>query len=169
MPIVVPVLPPDTLIAYTRSIGLTSPATEKQEQAELPQIFADMHGGDELVDAVERAATSLSPEKRGRAVVLAENYGEAGALEVLGAERNLPRVICGHNNDWFWRPETIEGPVIALHRTREELEVWFEHVERVDTIHCRLCMPCQNNSEVHIARGLRVLFEEFWTSIKIFR
>ena len=168
VPMAVPVLPPDNFLAYQRAIGIAPPVMERHEQAALPQIFADMHGWNELVDAVANAAATLSPGERERAVVFATNYGEAGSLEFLGAGHRLPPVICGHNSYWDWRPETIEGPVIALRRTREELEVWFEHVERVDTIRCQWCMPYQNNSPVHIARGLRVAIEEFWSSIKIY-
>jgi len=169
VPMTVPVLSLDNFMVYQRAIGIAPPVMERHEQAALPQNFADMFGWDELVDAVEQAAASLSPEERARAVVLAQNYGEAGSVEFLGAGRELPPVVCGHNSYWDWRPETIEGPVIALGSTREELEVWFEHVEHVDTIRCKWCMPYQNNSPVHIARGLRVPIEEFWSLIRVYR
>ena len=166
LPIALPLLTPEKLVAYTRAIGLEAPAMERNEQAPIPQSFADMHGWQELLDTVERVTASLPPEERGDAVILATNYGEAGAIEVLGRERNLPPVVCGHNSYWEWRPESIDGPVIALRRSREELERWFESVERVDTIRCRWCMPIQNDSPVHIARGLKVPLEQFWREIK---
>jgi hypothetical protein len=166
LPIALPLLTPEKLVAYTRAIGLEAPAMERNEQAPIPQSFADMHGWQELLDTVERVTASLPPEERGDAVILATNYGEAGAIEVLGRERDLPPVVCGHNSYWEWRPESIDGPVIALRRSREELERWFESVERVDTIRCRWCMPIQNDSPVHIARGLKVPLEQFWREIK---
>jgi hypothetical protein len=166
LPIAVPVLSPESLIAYTRAIGIAPPALEDQEQGALPQIFADMHGWQELVDTVERVAASLPADQRQRAVVLATNYGEAGALEVLGSTLDLPPVVSGHNSYWLWPPDDLDGPVITLRRTREELERWFEHIERVDTIQCHWCMPYQNDSPVHIARGLKVPFEEFWRELK---
>ena len=168
LPIAVPVLPPESLIAYTRGIGITPPRFEKHEHGVLPQIFADMHGWQELIDTVERVAASLPAGERRRAVVLATNYGEAGALDVLGPARGLPPVVSGHNSYWLWPPESLDGPVIALRRSREELEPWFESVERVDTIQCRWCMPYQNDSPVHVVRGLKLPLEEFWLDIKRF-
>jgi len=168
VPIVVPVMSPELLIAYTRSIGISQPALENHEQSPLPQIFADMHGWQALVDTVERVAESIPPAERRRAIVLATNYGEAGALDVMGPARGLPPVVSGHNSYWLWRPERLDGPVITLRRTREELEPWFEHIERVDTVTCQWCMPYQNDSPVHIARGLKVPLEQFWLEIKRF-
>jgi hypothetical protein len=127
-----------------------------------------MHGWQELVDTVERVAASLPHGERQHAVVLATNYGEAGALDVLGPARGLPPVVSGHNSYWFWLDESLDGPVITLRRSREELEPWFEHIERVDTIQCEWCMPYQNDSPVHIARGLKLPLEEFWLEIKRF-
>ena len=166
LPLAVPVLSPESFIAYTRAIGLAPPAIENQEASALPQIFADMHGWQELVDTVERVAASLPDDERQHATVLATNYGEAGALEVLGAGRDLPPVVSGHNSYWLWFPESLDGPVITLRRTRKELEPWFESIERVDTVRCKWCMPYQNDSPVHIARGLKVPFEQFRQEIK---
>ncbi|MBW2267285.1 MAG: glycosyltransferase family 39 protein [Deltaproteobacteria bacterium] len=168
LPVALPVLSQERFIAYSRAIGLEAPVLERHEQGSLPQNLADMHGWRELVDTVERVVASLAPEERRRAVVLATNYGEAGAVEVLGRHRGLPPVVCGHNSYWEWRPATLEGPVIALRRSREELERWFESVERVDTVRCRWCMPYQKDAPVHVARGLKVPLEQFWREIKRF-
>lgn len=168
LPMAVPVLSPESFVAYTRGLGLTTPVVEQNEQAILPQVFADMHGWQELIDAVDRAAGSLSVADRERAVVLATNYGEAGAIDFLGPSRGLPPVVAGHNSYWLWSPKSLDGPVITLHRTREELELWFEHVERVETVECQWCMPYQNHSPIHIVRGLKIPLDEFWLQMKRF-
>jgi len=168
LPLAIPVLPPEFLVAYTRTIGIEVPAGERHEQGALPQGFADMHGWQELVDAVARVVESLPPEERQRAVVLATNYGEAGAIDFLGRARGLPPAISGHNSYWLWQPTDLDGPVIALGRSREELERWFELVERVDTVRCRWCMPYQNDAPIHLARGLKVPLQQLWKEIKRF-
>ena len=169
VPITLPLLSQEDLVTYSRALGMEPPATEKHEQGALPQSFADMHGWEDLVDAVARVAAELPPEERAGSIVLATNYGEAGALEVLGAGRELPPVVCGHNSYWEWRPATIDGTVIALRRSREELLRWFDSVERVDTVRCQWCMPYQNEAPVHLARGLRVPPEQLWLEIKRFQ
>ena len=169
IPVGLPVLSQEDLLAWTGTIGLTSPALERHEMPALPQTFADEHGWPELVDAVARAAAALPAHERATAHVLATNYGEAGAVEVLGRGRSLPPVVCGHNSYWTWRPDEFTGPVIALRFSREELERWFASVERVDTIGCEWCMPYQQGSPVHVARDLVVPQERFFAEIRHYR
>jgi hypothetical protein len=51
----------------------------------------------------------------GRAVILTQNYGEAGAIDRYGSELGLPGVYSGHNayGDWGPPPEGA-APVIAI-------------------------------------------------------
>lgn len=63
--------------------------------AEINPEHRESYGWPELVDAVERVA-------RPGDVVVTTNYGEAGALDVLG-DRGLA-VYSGHNNYWWWGP-----------------------------------------------------------------
>lgn len=168
LPMALPVLSEQRLVAYMGRIGMKAPELENSQPSRLPQNFADMHGWRELVETVDRVATSMSPAERPGAVVLATNYGEAGALEILGQGRHLPPVVCGHNSYWDWRPAELGANVIALRRSREQLESWFETVERVDTVRCEWCMPYQQNAPVYMAKGLKVPLEQLWREIKRF-
>ena len=170
VPMAVPVLPVETFLAYQRVLGLSQPQMERNARAELPQVFADMYGWTELVDTVARVYERLPAEQRGRAVVLVRNYGEAGAIDFLGAPRGLPRAISGHNNYWLWGPGDLQrdDTVIAVGLSREELLTGFETVEPADTVRCQYCMPYENNVPVHIARGLRAPVAELWQRLKRF-
>ena len=44
-PVIVPILPPDKLVAYMRAIHFEPPRTETSHTEALPQIFADQFGG----------------------------------------------------------------------------------------------------------------------------
>lgn len=68
-------------------------------------------GWPELVDGVRSAVEGLSPAERARAVILTANYGEAGAVEVLG--RDLPPTYSGHNSYWDWGPPP-DGSLVAI-------------------------------------------------------
>lgn len=169
-PMAVPVLPVETFIAYQRATGIGQPQMERGQRSALPQVFADMHGWTDLVDTVARTYDQLPTDRRARAVVLVNNYGEAGAIEFLGKSRGLPRVISGHNNYWLWGPGDLRGDdtVIAVGPSREELLEGFEEVERVDTVRCQYCMPYENNLPVHVARGLKRPPDELWARLKRF-
>ena len=71
----------------------------------LAEIFpetAEQIGWPELVEVVEGAAGSLTTEELERAVVFTTNYGQAGAIELLGED--VPSVYSGHNGYGFWGP-----------------------------------------------------------------
>lgn len=75
----------------------------------LPDLYGEsveQIGWPELVGAVEETVATLAPEDRARAVIVTDNYGEAGALELLG--RDLPPVYSGHNAYWDWGPPPRE-------------------------------------------------------------
>jgi hypothetical protein len=105
-PLVMPVLPEAQLARYQDRffsllhIPRESTATEHQRQPELPDDFAGMHGWPELAATVANVYESLPPDERVQAVILAQNYCEAGAIEFLGRSARLP-VISGHNQYFF--------------------------------------------------------------------
>jgi hypothetical protein len=163
----VPVLPPEQIVAWTRRIGISEPRTENREHGELPPTFADMHGWHELVDTVAGVWEALPEAERGRAAILASNYGEAGAVDRMGRARGLPPAISGHNNYWLWGPGSFDGSVaVVVGMPREELEEWFEEVEEVAVVRCRWCQPVQNGRPVYVVRRLRGSVEAFWSQLK---
>jgi hypothetical protein len=101
-PLALPVLPVRTYIEYSAALGNEPATDEKHEMGTLPQFFADMHGWEEIVDAVAGVFESVKVDDPGKWAVLTANYGEAGAIDFLGRERELPPAISGHNNYWFW-------------------------------------------------------------------
>jgi 4-amino-4-deoxy-L-arabinose transferase-like glycosyltransferase len=70
---------------------------------------AEQLGWPELVSSVRAVADGLSPAEREQAIVLTVNYGEAGAIEVLGS--GLPPVFSGHNSYWDWGPPPADATV----------------------------------------------------------
>ena len=71
--------------------------------------FAFAHNGDlreetgweQIVQTVASIRDSLPPEQRAGVGVLVGNYGEAGAIELLGAKYHLPAPISGTNSAWY--------------------------------------------------------------------
>ena len=170
VPLAVPVLPVESFLAYQRAIGLGEPQMERNPRGALPQVFADMHGWSGLVDTVAHVYAQLPSAQRARAVVLVNNYGEAGAIDFLGKPRGLPRAISGHNNYWLWGPGDLrrDDTVIAVGPSRQELLDAFDEVERVDTVRCQYCMPYEDDLPVHVARGMKAPVAELWQRLKRF-
>jgi 4-amino-4-deoxy-L-arabinose transferase-like glycosyltransferase len=60
----------------------------------------DEIGWEDLVSTLAQVRDSLPPESRAHLGILAENYGEAGAINLYGPNRGLPRAISGVNSSW---------------------------------------------------------------------
>src|SRR5262249_19217367 len=110
LPLALPVLPVHDYLRYQAALGRKPATEERHAMGALPQHYADMFGWPELADSVARVAATLTPDERARAIVVVDNYGEAGALELFGAGR-LPRVACQHNNWYLWGPPAWDRSV----------------------------------------------------------
>lgn len=72
----------------------------------------EMIGWQDLTAQVADVYQSIPESEKPRTVILAGNYGEAGALDLYGKQYNLPLVISGSNSLWYrgygdMEPETV--------------------------------------------------------------
>jgi hypothetical protein len=155
LPFALPVLGVDTFIRYQAALGRKPAAEEHHRMGVLQQHYADMFGWPEFADSVARVAGTLTPEERARAIVIVDNYGEAGALEMFGRGR-LPRIASQHNTWYLWGPPAWDRSV-ALFVGRDSAEV----AEECDTVRVEglaghpLAMPYERGMPIVIARHFR--------------
>jgi Dolichyl-phosphate-mannose-protein mannosyltransferase len=169
MPIVLPVLSEERLIAYQAALGVKPELGERHRQGRLPQFYADMHGWTELVDEVSKAAGQLTPAERSNAFVFAQNYGQAGAVEWLGRGRDLPPVRSGHNNYWLWGPgEGDPRTAIIVGGDREDNEAVCSTLVEVGRVRNPYAMPYENDKPVFLCRGLKTSLRDLWPRVKHF-
>jgi 4-amino-4-deoxy-L-arabinose transferase-like glycosyltransferase len=105
LPFGLPVVPPAPMARYAAALGIkAATSTNRGTVLPLPQDYADMLGWEEQVCAVAEAYQSLPSDKRAQAVLLASNYGQAGALEFFGPRHGLPRRVLLPGSNLLWRP-----------------------------------------------------------------
>ena len=167
-PLAAPVLPVDAYVRYANAVGIQPAPSERHQVGALPQFFADMFGWHELVEEVSRVARTLPSADRARAVVVARNYGEAGAINFLGRRAGAPLAISGHNNYWLWGPGPATGDVLLILGGRREEHDECGSLVQGGTVTCGNCMPYENNQPVWICRDLKVSIEEAWQAAKSF-
>jgi hypothetical protein len=166
-PFAIPILSPEHYRSWAATLGITPKAEERSRLGKLPQHFADMFGWQELVDSVEVVYATLSAPEQAACVVYGQNYGEAGAIDVLGRRVGLPPAISGHNSYWYWGPGTWSGEVaIVIGGRREDLEEHFHSVEAAAKTGCTYCMPYENGLTIWIARGLRESVKSLWAGTR---
>jgi 4-amino-4-deoxy-L-arabinose transferase-like glycosyltransferase len=69
--------------------------------------YKDEIGWPELANQTAHAWNSLPARERSKGAILAQNYGEASALEFYGPSRGLPIVLSGHLSWQYWRPRAL--------------------------------------------------------------
>ena len=165
-PITLPILEPARYIAYTEALGFAPPKTERAHEGPLPQMFGDQFGWPELVAEVARIYNALPAADRARASIFANNYGEAGAINLFGPALGLPKAISGHQTYFFWGPRGATGEVvIVLQGDRDDLEQEFASVEEAGRHHHGWGMA-EENQPIFVARGLKMPMADLWPRVK---
>ena len=167
-PLAMPILPVDRFIPYQKALGLEASSGERHRLGELPQHYADMHGWPEIVKEVARVYRTLRPEEQARTTIYAQNYGDAGAVDVLGRAYGLPAAASGHNNYFLWGPPEGAGTVIVIGGDEEDHRQSCANLERTAEIRCGYCMPFEDRQTVFVCRGLKMSWRELWPRVKHF-
>ena len=167
-PVIVPILPPEKLVAYMRAIHFEPPRTETSHTAILPQVFADQFGWEQMVGSVAHVYHHLRPEDEKRAAIFCENYGEAGAIGFFGPKVGLPPAISGHQNYFLWGPRDWTGEVILILDTNDDDErELFGSVEDLgQVVSSPWAMPFERRRHIYLCRDLKISVRELWPRLK---
>jgi len=125
--------------------------------------YADMFGWEEQVKLVDSVYQSLSPKEKNNCVLWAENYGEAGALKILGKKYDLPNPISRHGSFWIWGYANKEADVwISLGNEKSSVEYIFEEVQLVKIITHKYAIGEENGIPLYICRKPNIDIEKWW-------
>jgi hypothetical protein len=164
LPLGVPILAPGPLQRYMRAVGAAEATRDNRGRLQpLPQDYADMLGWEERAQAVAQAFRSLSPLERARAVVIGNNYGEAGALDFYGPRYGLPPAISAAGSYYFFGPGKLPGRVaVTLGENGERLRQLFDSVEAGPHLTDSLTVVEERDLTVYICRKPRSTLQEIW-------
>jgi 4-amino-4-deoxy-L-arabinose transferase-like glycosyltransferase len=170
LPMAIPVMPPYTWIRYTRAMHLTSGITNSETAATgpFPQFFADRFGWQQMAAQVANIYNSLPAAERAHTAIFGSNYGEAGAVDVLGAKYGLPPAISGHQNYFFWGPRGYTGQVVIVIDSDDSyarLTQQFQSVVVAAHTYNPFAMPYEKRS-IFLCRGLKEPLSGLWPSTK---
>lgn len=156
IPEATPILPIEDYVTYA---GLE----EKKGRIELKGDYADMFGWEEQVKLVDSVYRSLPNKEKSNCVLWAENYGEAGALKILGKKYDLPNPISRHGSFWLWGPGNTNAAVwISIGNEKSSVEHVFEEVELVKVITHKYAIGEENGIPLYICRKPKVAIDKWW-------
>ena len=165
-PMMLPVLPVETYMRYAEVTHIAPPAIEKWKTGPLPQLYASQFGWEEMVAEVARVYNSLPPDVRPKTAIFAQNYGQAGAIDLFGPRYGLPKAICGHQNYFLWGPRDYTGEsVIVMQGRQKELEKVYDSVEFRGHYEHPYSMP-RDHIDIFYCRGLKAPLKQVWPSVK---
>ena len=167
-PFVLPVVPMTTYLKYQVVLGnlFNLRFHVDTPRNDLPiQYYADMTGWPQLASQVASIYESLPAADRGRAAIYAHNFGEASAIDLYGASRQLPPVLSGNNTYWIWGTHGYSGDVVIDVNGRELLKN-YRSVQRVATYHNPLGMPYENDYPIWVLRDPKRPLSAIWPSLK---
>lgn len=171
-PLVLPFLPVKAFIAYSKATGFQPGGSEGKKLSELPQLYADMFGWENMAKTVSQVYLSIPEKERDGVFVFAQNYGEASALEYYSRKYPVPKVVSPHNSFWVWEWEKLKdstginkyGTVIIIGGRIEDHLKSLEMAAQRAVIKSDYAMPYENNLPVYIGRGFKVPLRTIWSS-----
>ncbi|MGA1977629.1 MAG: glycosyltransferase family 39 protein [Bacteroidales bacterium] len=130
----------------------------------LPQDYADMIGWKELASIASRA-WGMIPEKKS-AFIYCENYGEAGAVTIIGKKYGLPEAVCFNESFRYWIPEKFDPDIrsmvyINYHQPGEDVRHLFRKITLIGSISDPDAR--EFGTSVYLCEEPVLSFNEFWT------
>ena len=167
LPVTLPILPVEVYLRYREHLPFEVPRSEHEHMgAALPQHYADEFGWTDMVAGVARVYYSLPAEERARTAILANNYGDAGAIDFFGSRYGLPKAISGHQSYFLWGPRNYTGEiVIRVGAPIEDVRPNYESVMVAATIENRYALWFETRP-ILLCRGLKTNLQTLWPQVK---
>jgi 4-amino-4-deoxy-L-arabinose transferase-like glycosyltransferase len=139
------------------------------EKAEFPLVFKDMMGWENMAAAVAKAYNGLPSGVKSGCAVLANNYGEAAAIDYYGEKYGLPKAICAHNSYWIWGPRDYTGEqVLSVGLNPEDLAQGFGDLKKLGDINCNWATWYECNLAIHLWSKPRLPLKNIWPYLKMY-
>lgn len=130
----------------------------------LPQDYADQLGWEELAKITAEAYNQI-PDKS-RALIFCENYGQAGAIAVIGKKYNLPEPISFNESFLYWVPKEISDIQYLIYINNElgeDIHELFSDIKKVGSI--TNIDAREYGTAVYLCEMPRTDFKDFWHSV----
>jgi hypothetical protein len=170
LPMGLPVFKTQGLITYFKNIEtkygiVIGRKFEDGSIHSLPQDYADMLGWEELTQVASKAYEQIEDKKA--AFIYSENYGEAGAINIIGKKYGLPDPVSFSESFQYWVPKRFDPDitsVVYIHHgpPGEDVKTLFRKIAVIGSI----TNPDSREFglTVYLCQDPVQSFNEFWTA-----
>jgi 4-amino-4-deoxy-L-arabinose transferase-like glycosyltransferase len=156
LPIAIPLVPEATMA--------------RSSLAQIRTDFADTVGWTDLVRQVAAVYNRMAPEERATTAILTSNYGEAGAIDTYGPPLNLPAAHSGELSYYYWKPSSLDGPVIAVGFDPTFLATLFDGCSIVATVTNSYDLHNQEfGAPIDVCSRSKLALSQLWPRLKSFQ
>ena len=135
--------------------------------------LVEMIGWPDLAQQVAGVYAGISEDDKARTVILAGNYGEAGALDYYQGEYGLPPVISGSNSLWArGYGEQEPGTVIVVGFERDYARHFFMSCQSAGKVTNRFNVENEetlHHNGIYVCRQPRRPWAEMWDEMQWFQ
>jgi hypothetical protein len=157
------------------NIPLGLPVVPVQDLYKTPIVAINSTMGDSVgwpafVQEIATVYHRLPPSQQRHTIILASNYGEAGAVDRFGARYGLPAVYSGHMSYWYWGPPaTTDTAAVAVGFSRVQLTWLCGHLQLAGHLNDRVHLHnAEQGAPVWVCSGLRVPWSKAWPLLRSF-
>jgi hypothetical protein len=134
--------------------------------AKFQDNYKEEIGWTDLVENVARVYDSIPADERARTGIMVGNYGEAGAIDLLGSEYGLPEAISGTNSLWYRTyPKSEPQTLIVVGWDADDVHRLFASCELA--AHNTNSYGVRNEEsrdhpDIFLCRQMRIPWYKFW-------
>jgi 4-amino-4-deoxy-L-arabinose transferase-like glycosyltransferase len=133
----------------------------------LQDNFKEEIGWTDLVKTVANVYASIPANERTGTGIIVGNYGESGAINLLGPRYNLPPAISGTNSAWYRSyPENKPDTLIAIGLDDDFMKEHFERCELVahnTSPYGVINEESRDHPDIYLCHHLLQRWPEFWS------
>jgi len=167
LPLWLPVYSSSGLVKYFKNLELKYGIVigrrfENGSIHSLPQDYADMLGWEELT-SITNIAFQIIPDKKA-GLIYCENYGQAGAITIIGKKYGLPEAVCFSESFRYWIPEKFDPDITSFIYINDELGEDVQKLFSKIMLVGKISNPDarEYGTAVYLCENPNISFNEFW-------
>jgi hypothetical protein len=119
-----------------------------------------------MVQGFATRYNAIPPDLRARTAIFCGNYGEAGAVDILGPAYGLPQAISGHQNYYYWGWHGYTGEsVLTLGHDPADYKDAYEEVIDLGPFDSPWTMDDEHRHYFWL-RHRKITYAEDWPNLK---
>ncbi len=159
-------------VTWARLVPIAQDGPLKQYALAHSSDLREEIGWDEMVKTVAAVRDSLPPDQQAHLGIAVGNYGEAGAIEILGPAYHLPPPISTTNSAWLrGYPTPVPTTIIVLGNSKERLDKifagcrWAAHNGNSQGVKNE---ESEYHQDIYVCGPLKKPWAEFWAETEYF-